>query len=92
MTQQQNDLLLNEKTLEGRIGKLVSDVNRVQAEYDKKEAEINADYTCQLDKKQKQIDAVVVQIKPLMRLIVPKVRFTNGLRTTSLIGSRTSVR
>lgn len=69
LTQQQNDLLLNEKTLEGRIGKLVSDVNRVQAEYDKKEAEINADYTCQLDKKQKQIDAVVEQIKTIDALL-----------------------
>lgn len=69
LTQQQNDLLLNEKTLEGRIGKLVSDVNRVQAEYDKKEAEINANYTCQLDKKQKQIDAVVEQIKTIDALL-----------------------
>ena len=69
LTQQQNDLLLNEKTLEGRIGKLVSDENRVQAEYDKKEAEINADYTCQLDKKQKQIDAVVEQIKTIDALL-----------------------
>ena len=69
LTQQLNELLLNEKTLEGRIAKLVSDVNRVQAEYDKKEAEINADYTHRLDKKQKQIDAVAEQIKTINALL-----------------------
>ena len=69
LTLQLNELLLNEKTLEGRIAKLVSDVNRVQAEYDKKEAEINADYTHRLDKKQKQIDAVAEQIKTINALL-----------------------
>lgn len=69
LTQQLNELQLNEKTFEGRIAKLVSDVNRVQTEYDKKEAEINADYTHQLDKKQKQIDAVVEQIKTIDALL-----------------------
>lgn len=42
---------------------------RIQAEYDKKEAEINADYTRQLDKKQKQTDAVVEQIQTIDALI-----------------------
>lgn len=69
LMQQLNELQLNEKALEGRIGKLVSDVNLVQTEYDKKEAEINADYTHQLDKKQKQIDAVVEQIKTIDALL-----------------------
>ena len=69
LTQQLNELQLNEKTFEGRIAKLVSDVNRVQTEYDKKEAEINADYTRRLDKKQKQIDAVVEQIKNIDSLL-----------------------
>lgn len=69
LTQQLNELQLNEKTFEGRIAKLVSDVNRVQTEYDKKEAEINADYTYQLDKKQKQIDAVIEQIKNIDALL-----------------------
>lgn len=63
LNRQLNELQLKEKELEGRIGKLASDVNRVQAEYDKKEAEINADYNQQLDEKQKQIDAVVEQIR-----------------------------
>lgn len=69
LTQQLNELQLNEKALEGRIGKLVSEVKSVQAEYDKKEAEINADYTRQLDKKQKQTDAVVEQIQTIDALL-----------------------
>lgn len=70
LTQQLNELQLNEKALEGRVGKLVSEVKSVQAEYDKKEAEINADYTRQLDKKQKQIDAVVEQMQTINALLV----------------------
>ena len=69
LKQQLNELQLNEKTLEGRIAKLVSDVNRVQTEYDKKEAEINADYTYQLDKKQKQTDAVAEKIQTIDALL-----------------------
>ena len=69
LTQQLNELQLNEKALEGRIGKLVSEVKSVQAEYAKKEAEINADYTRQLDKKQKQTDAVVEQIQTIDALL-----------------------
>ena len=69
LTQQLNELLLNEKTLEGRIAKLASDVNSVQTEYDKKEAKINTDYTYQLDKKQKQTDAVVEQIQTIDALL-----------------------
>lgn len=69
LTQQLNELQLNEKALEGRIGKLVSEVKSVQAKYDKKEAEINADYTRQLDKKQKQTDAVVEQIQTIDALL-----------------------
>ena len=69
LTLQLNELQLNEKALEGRIGKLVSDEKRVLAEYDKKEVEIKADYTRQLDKKQKQIDAVVEQIQAIDALL-----------------------
>ena len=69
LAQKQNELQLNEKALEGQIGKLKADVIRIQAEYDKKEAEINADYTRQLDKKQKQTDAVVEQIQTIDALI-----------------------
>ena len=69
LTQQLNKLQLQEKALEGRIDKLVSDEKRVLAEYDKKEAEIKADYTRQLDKKQKQIDAVVEQIQAIDALL-----------------------
>lgn len=61
--QQLYELQLKEKELDGRIVSLTSEISRVQAEYDKKEAEINADYTHQLDEKQKQIDAVVEQIR-----------------------------
>ena len=69
LTQQLNKLQLNEKSLGGQIDKLEADVNRVQAEYDKKEAEINVDYIRQLDKKQKQIDAVVEQIQTIDALL-----------------------
>lgn len=69
LTQQLNELQLNEKALEGQIAKLKAEVNRIQAEYDKKEAEINADYTRQLDIKQKQIDVAVEQIKTIDMLL-----------------------
>lgn len=69
LTQQLNELQLYEKTFEGRIAKLASDVNSVQTEYDKKEAKINTDYTSQLDKKQKQTDAVVEQIQTIDALL-----------------------
>ena len=70
LNQQLNELQLKEKELEGRIGSLTSEVNRVQAEYDKKETEINADYARQLDEKQKQIDAIVEQIRDIDVLLV----------------------
>lgn len=69
LTQQLNEQQLYEKTFEGRIAKLASDVNSVQTEYDKKEAKINTDYTYQLDKKQKQTDAVVEQIQTIDALL-----------------------
>ena len=69
LNRQLNELQLNEKELEGRIGSLTSEVNRVQTEYDKKEAEINADYARQLDEKQKQIDAIVEQIRDIDGLL-----------------------
>ena len=69
LTQQLNEQQLYEKTFEGRIAKLASDVNGVQTEYDKKEAKINTDYTYQLDKKQKQTDAVVEQIQTIDALL-----------------------
>ncbi len=65
LNQQLNELQLKEKELEGHIGFLASEINRVQAEYDKKEAEINADYNRELDEKQKQIDALVGQIRAI---------------------------
>ena len=36
LSQQLNELQLKEKELEGRIGSLASEINRVQAEYNKK--------------------------------------------------------
>lgn len=69
LTQQLNELQLNEKALEGRIGKLVSEVKSVQTEYDKKEAKINTDYTYQSDKKQKQADTVVEKIQTIDALL-----------------------
>lgn len=69
LTRQLNEQQLYEKTFEGRIAKLASDVNSVQTEYDKKEAKINTDYTYQLDKKQKQTDAVVEQIQTIDALL-----------------------
>lgn len=69
LTQQLNELQLNEKTIEGKIAKLAADVNSGQTEYDKKEAKINTDYTHQLDKKQKQTDAVVEKIQTIDALL-----------------------
>ena len=69
LTQLLNELQLQEKELESQIDKFGADVNCVQAEYDKKEAEINADYTRRLDKKQKQTDAVVEQIQTIDALL-----------------------
>ena len=69
LTQQLNELQLNEKTIEGKIAKLAADVNSVQTEYDKKEAKINTDYTHQLYKKQKQTDAVVEKIQTIDALL-----------------------
>lgn len=69
LTQQLNELQLNEKTFEGRIAKLAADVNSVQTEYDKKEAKINTDYAYQLDKKQKQADTVVEKIQTIDALL-----------------------
>ena len=69
LTQQLNELLLNEKTIEGKIAKLAADVNSVQTEYDKKVAKINTDYTHQLYKKQKQTDAVVEKIQTIDALL-----------------------
>ncbi len=65
LSQQLNELQLKEKELEGRIGSLASEINRVQAEYNKKETEIKADYNHQLDEKQKRIDTIAEQIRAI---------------------------
>lgn len=65
LTRQLSELQLKEKELEGRIGSLSSEINRVQTEYDKKETEINVDYARQLNEKQKQADALVEQIRAI---------------------------
>lgn len=63
------ELQLKEKELEGKIGSLSSEVNRVQAEYDKMKAEINTDYNHQLKEKQKRIDTIAEQISAIDMLL-----------------------
>lgn len=66
---QLNELQLKEKELQGTVGALGSEINRLQTEYDKFEAEVKAEYKQLLDEKQKDIDALVQQIADIDRLL-----------------------
>lgn len=67
--QQLNELQLSEKVLSGRISSLASDINRIQAEYDKKETETMADYQRQSEDKQSEIGKLSEQIAAVNKLL-----------------------
>ena len=69
LNQQLNELQLKEKELTGKISSLASDINRVQAEYDKKETETTADYQRQSEEKQAEIEKYSEQIASIARLL-----------------------
>lgn len=70
LNQQLNTLHLKESQVEGRIKTLISEINRIQTEYDKKEAEIIADYHRQSVDKQAQIDLLSGQISSIDKILV----------------------
>ena len=67
--QQLNSLQLKEKELDGKIDSLAIEVNCVQAEYDKKEADVNAESDRELSNKQTQIDEISEQIQAIDKLL-----------------------
>ena len=69
LNQQLNELQLKEKELTGKISSLASDINRVQAEYDKKETETTADYQRKSEEKQAEIEKYSEQIASIARLL-----------------------
>ncbi len=69
LNKQLNELQLDEKELTGRISSLDSDINRVQAEYEKQEAEIKADYQRKADEKQAEIEKYSGQIAGVDKLL-----------------------
>ena len=70
LNQQLNKLHLKESQVEGRINTLISEINRIQTEYDKEEAEIIADYHRQSADKQAQIDLLSGQISSIDKILV----------------------
>ena len=69
LNKQLNELQLSEKELTGRISSLASDINRVQAEYDKQEAETTAEHQRKAEEKQAAIDKYSGQIAALNMLL-----------------------
>ena len=69
LNQQLNELQFSEKELTSRIRSLVSDINCVQAEYDKKEAETTADYQRKLEEKQAEMEKLSEQITAIHKLL-----------------------
>lgn len=69
LSQQINELSLKEKELEGKITSLTSEINRIMAEYDKKEAEITADYQRQANDKQAQTGLLSEQISSIDKIL-----------------------
>ena len=69
LTQQLNDLQLNEKELTGKISSLASDINRVQAESEKKEAEMRADYQRKSEEKQAEMEKLAEKMTSIDRLL-----------------------
>lgn len=69
LSQQMNELHLKEKELEGNIAYLTSEINRTMAEYDKKEAEITADYHRQTNDKLAQIGSLSEKISSIDKIL-----------------------
>ena len=69
LNQQLNELQLNEKELAGRISSLASDIDRIRAEYDKKEAETTAEYQRKSEEKQAEIEKYAEQMGSIDRLL-----------------------
>ena len=69
LNQQLNVLLLSEKELTGKISSLASDINRIQAEYEKKEAEINVNYQRMSEEKQAEVEKYSDQIASIDGLL-----------------------
>ena len=69
LTQQLNDLQLNERELTGKISALASDINRVQAESEKKEAEMMADNQRQSEVKQAEMEKLAEKMTSIDRLL-----------------------
>ena len=69
LNQQLNELQFSEKELTSRIRSLASDINCVQAEYDKKEAETTADYQRKLEEKQAEMEKLSEQITAIHKLL-----------------------
>ncbi len=64
-----NELQLSEKELVGKIRSSVSEINRIQAEYDKKDTEITVDYQRKLDEKKAEIEMCSEQISSIDKLL-----------------------
>lgn len=69
LSQQMDELSLKEKELEGQIASLTSEINRIMAEYDKKEAETIADCQRQANDKQTQTDLLSEQISSIDKIL-----------------------
>lgn len=69
LSQQVNELCLKEKELEGKITSLTSEINRIMAEYDKKEAETIANYQRQANDKQAQTDSLSEKISSIDKIL-----------------------
>lgn len=69
LSQQMDELSLKEKELKGQIASLTSEINRIMAEYDKKEAETIADCQRQANDKQTQTDLLSEQISSIDKIL-----------------------
>ena len=69
LNQQLNELQINEKELTGKISSQASDINRVQAEYDKKETETIADYQRRSEEKQAEFEKNTEKIAYIASLL-----------------------
>lgn len=69
LSRQLSELSLNAKELEGKITAQTSEINRIQAEYEKKEAEIASRFHRQADDKQAQIESFVGQISSIDKIL-----------------------
>lgn len=69
LSHQLNDLQIKEKELAGTVVSLTSEIERILAEYDKKEAEVKTDYGHRSEECQKRIDATKEKIKSIDQLL-----------------------